>query len=303
MSDEYNNLETRFKYLIPNDRDRKFGLWVNAVGFERIPPNSSYPLKVHPLGYLFNAKRGRTLHEYQLLYITKGKGLFASEDMPERQVGKGSLFVLFPGQWHTFRSLKETGWNAYYIGFEGAVADNLIKEGFLSKEAPLFDVGLNEELVSLFSRALEVAEDDKMSSQQHLAGIVLLLIGTMLAITKNKSSSMNPKIEQAKIIMSENVLKNIDPETLAKKLNVSYSWFRKAFKDYTGFAPTKYFKILKLQKAKHLLVESSYSVTEISFMLGYESTKHFYALFKKFFNLTPLKYRNSTTMQKKSEAA
>ncbi|MDR0680765.1 MAG: AraC family transcriptional regulator [Dysgonamonadaceae bacterium] len=302
MTNEYNDLETRFKYLISNDKDRKFGLWVNTVGFERIPPDSPYPLKSHPSGYFFNTQKGRTLHEYQLLYITKGKGIFASEDMPEKQVGKGSLFILFPGQWHTFHALKETGWNNYYIGFEGAVIDNLVKESFLSKEKPLLEVGLNEELVSLFSQALEVAKADKMSSQQHLAGIVLLLIGTILSITKNKDNNVNQKIEQAKIIMTENVLKSIDPKTLATKLNVSYSWFRKTFKDYTGFAPAQYFQILKLQKAKHLLIESSYSVKEISFMLGYESTEHFNSLFKKYFELTPLKYRRSTAIQKNKPA-
>ena len=41
--------------------------------------------------------------------------------------------------------------------------------------------------------------------------------------------------------MNENVFKDIDPEELAMKLNISYSWFRKVFKDYTGYAPAKLF--------------------------------------------------------------
>ena len=38
--------------------------------------------------------------------------------------------------------------------------------GVLSKDNQVLEVGLNEELVSLFSRALEIAEADKISSQQ-----------------------------------------------------------------------------------------------------------------------------------------
>ena len=49
--------------------------------------------------------------------------------------------------------------------------------------------------------------------------------------------------------MNENVFKDVDPEELAMKLNISYSWFRKVFKDYTGYAPAKYFQELKLRKA------------------------------------------------------
>lgn len=61
--------------------------------------------------------------------------------------------VLFPGQWHTYYPYVQTGWNEYYIGFEGAVIDDMVKGGFLSKENQVLEVGLNEELVH-FSLAL-----------------------------------------------------------------------------------------------------------------------------------------------------
>lgn len=56
---EDNSLGLEFKYLIVNDMDRKFGLWVNTVGYQSIPPDSPYPLKEHPSGYFFNAEKGR----------------------------------------------------------------------------------------------------------------------------------------------------------------------------------------------------------------------------------------------------
>ena len=186
MTKNYNDLGVEFKYLIVNDMDQKYGLWVNTVGFQSIQPNSPYPLKDHPTGYFFNAQKGRILREYQLVYITKGRGVFSSETTPEKQVCKGRLMVLFPGQWHTYYPYVQTGWNEYYIGFEGAVIDDMVKGGFLSKENQVLEVGLNEELVSLFSRALEIAEADKISSQQYLAGIVLHMIGMILSISKNK---------------------------------------------------------------------------------------------------------------------
>ena len=74
--------------------------------------------------------------------------------------------------------------------------------------------------------------------------------------------------------------------------NISYSWFRKVFKDYTGYAPAKYFQELKLRKAKQLLVGTSLSVKEISFMLDYKSTEHFFSSFKKRTGFTPLEYRS-----------
>lgn len=294
MTKNYDDKGASFRYLIVNEKDRKFGLWVNTVGFQAIEPDTPYPLTNHPFGYYFNTQKGRVLPEYQIVYITKGRGLFESDSTPQKQVCKGRLMILYPNQWHTYKPLQQTGWNEYYIGFEGPIIDNMIQKSFLSKDNQILEVGLNEELVTLFTRAIEVAATDKISAQQYLSGIVLHMIGLILSISKNKIFEIGDvaqKIEQAKIIMNENVFKDVDSEELAMKLNISYSWFRKVFKDYTGYAPAKYFQELKLRKAKQLLVETSHSVKEISFMLNYNSAEHFFALFKKYTGFTPLEYR------------
>ncbi len=291
----YNDLGVEFKYLIVNDKDKRFGLSVTTVGFQSIHTNTPYPLTDHPSGYYFNAKKGRILREYQFVYITKGKGVLCFEEGQEISISKGLLFMIFPGQWHTYHPLPDTGWNEYYIGFEGPIIDNIVSNSFLSKGNQVLEIGLNEELVSLFSRAIEIAEIDKIASQQYLAGIVMHILGLTLSVSQNKIFEVGDvvqKIEQAKIIMNENIYKNIDPEELAEKLNISYSWFRKVFKDYTGFAPAKYFQELKIRKAKQLLVCTSQTVKEISYMLDYNSTEHFFSLFKKMTGYTPLEYRS-----------
>lgn len=301
-----------FKYLLVNEQDRSTGLTVNTVGFQNIRPYTQYPLPDHPAGYYFNAQKGRVLNEYQYLYITSGKGTLFLEDN-KYNISKGTVVVLLPGQWHSYYPLEETGWVEYYIGFEGAFIQHLLSSTVISRDNQVFEVGLHEELVNLFARALEVAETDNIYTQHYLAGIVHHITGFVLTVSQlnvYEEGEVIQKINQAKIIMNENVFKNIDPEELAVQLNISYSWFRKVFKDYTGFAPAKYFQELKLRKAKHLLVSTSHSVKVISYMLEYNSTEHFFSLFKKNTGYTPLEYRaygrgqkfsNSESEQNKEE--
>ncbi|MDR0618975.1 MAG: AraC family transcriptional regulator [Bacteroidales bacterium] len=296
MEESYNSLSSHFEYIIANERDKKFGLWVSTVGFECIKPETPYPLKEHPSEYFFSTEKGRILNEYQLLYVTKGSGRFSNKNMHAKKIDKGALFMLFPGEWHTFYSAQETGWNMYYIGFKGQIIDTLISNNFFSKEEPLFETGLSEELVHLFSRALNIAQNGKPFMQQQLAGIVMDIIGTVLSLSKNKDDKKNQKIEQAKIIMTENVFKEINFEELSRKLSVSYSWFRKTFKDYTGLAPARYFQILKLNQARQLLDSTSYSIKEISFKLNYKSTKNFLYIFKKHVGCNPVEYRSARTI-------
>ena len=241
-------------------------------------------MKGHPAGYFFNARKGRVLHEYQLIYITKGSGVFRSECLAEREVTGGCLLLLFPGQWHTYYPHQDTGWDEYYVGFEGPMADNLVRGNFLLKEEPVLGVGFNEELVALYARILEIAEADRNFSQQYLAGIVLHMVGMILSLSKTRTFELNEmaqKIEQAKIMMNRALPGEMDWEKLASNLNLSYSWFRKLFKDYTGYAPAKYFQELKVRRAKQMLVGTSLSVKEIAFDLGFQSTEHFFSLFKK----------------------
>lgn len=290
----YNDFPIDFKYLLVNEKDKAFGLTVNTVGFQPIAPHTLYPSTDHPKSYYFNPEKGRILSEYQLVYISKGKGIFASDSTKNTTIGKGQVLILFPGQWHTYRPLKETGWNEYYIGFEGSFVDTLMKNNFISYQHQILHIGSNEELVNLFSRAIKVAKEDKKSSQQYLAGIVLHILGMMLFFAENKnldSRESSQIIERAKIIMHENANKDIDIKGIASNLGTSYSWFRKVFKEYTGFAPAQYFQEIKLQKAKKLLRESNLSIKEIAYELNFSSYEYFLSFFKKRVGTTPLKYR------------
>lgn len=291
---KYNDLGVDFKYMIINEQDRKFGCYITTVGFQSIKENTIYPVKGHPSGYYFNVEKGRVLREYQLVYISKGQGYFSTKKVQNQKIGKGYLLLLTPGEWHSYYPDPETGWNEYYIGFEGKAIDAMFDNGFISKENAAIEVGVNDELVRLYQQAIEIAKADKIAMQQYLAGIVTYILGMTLYINRNKLfevGDVEQKITRAKIIMYENLYHDIDPEVLASKLNLSYSWFRKEFKNYTGYAPAKYFQELKIGKAKELLVSTSLSVKEIAFQLGYSSTEHFSTLFKKRTTYTPLEYR------------
>ncbi|VBB47989.1 conserved hypothetical protein [uncultured Paludibacter sp.] len=291
----FNDFGIDFKYLLVSEKDKKFGLTVNTVGFQPIAPNTIYPSTEHPKKYYFNPSKGRVLSEYQFVYISKGKGVFSSHSTKQQTIKKGQVIILFPGQWHTYAPDSETGWNEYYIGFEGSIINYIVKYGFVSKENQVLDIGVNEDLVNLFTTAIKVAKEDKKSSQQYLSGIVFHILGMILYFSHNKdldSNEFGQIIERAKIIMLENVNNKINIQELSTNLGTSYSWFRKTFKDYTGYSPAHYFQELKLRKAKELLAETSIPIKEIAYELNFSSYEYFLSFFKKRVGCTPLEYRS-----------
>jgi AraC-like DNA-binding protein len=236
------------------------------------------------------------LDEYQLLYITKGRGVFYSESRGRHKVKEGEMFLLFPGERHTYRPDESTGWNEYWIGFNGAIMDEWVKNGFFSKESPVFNVGINEEIISLYKKAIMIADAQEANYQQALAGIVCNLVSMAIYLSRNmdfSKSDISVQINMAKAAVHENI-STITSEKLAETTCMSYSKFRKIFKEYTGFAPSQYIQEVRINMAKELLTNTSRSIKEIAFELGYDNKDYFFTAFRKVSGMTPAGYRKMT---------
>jgi AraC-like DNA-binding protein len=267
------------------------------VGYEEIVPGDSYPTRGHADGYYFNIDAGRKLNEYQILYLTEGEGVFKSEHQKETTIKEGDLFLLFPGEWHSYHPLPNVGWKSYWIGFKGKNMDDRIKNGFLSPEKPIYHVGFSNEIVRLYKSAYDTAFKEAAYSQQMLAGIVNHLIGVMYSLERNiilnKDQGHVNMVNRAQLRIREEVESNLTIQQIANDLGVSYSNFRKLFKEYTGISPALYQQDLKLQRAKELLSTTDLSVKEIAYRLNFESPDYFSSKFKNKPGRKPSELRNS----------
>ena len=292
------NDSIHIRYLITNEQDALWGLTINTVGYQHIDVDGSYPPGNHPTRYLFSTQRGRVLDEYQLLYLSRGKGYFTSKNCNRTEIREGHFFLLFPGEWHNYEPQKEVGWDEYWIGFNGINMNSRVQNGFFSKTKPIFNVGIDEEIVQLYRLAIQVAKKQEAGFQQMLAGIVNHLLG--LAYSKDKLSTFEDlqvanQISKAKIIMLDSyATKEIKLEEIALQVNMSYSWFRRIFRQYTGFSPSQYLQELRLQKSKDLLTNTVKSIKEIAYDVGFENADYFCTAFRKKLGLTPKNYRDLT---------
>lgn len=287
-------LSSPIKYLTVNEDDINWGLTVTTVGYQSVAPDSRYPSKDHPSRYWFRPDTGRILQEYQLIYITRGRGYFSSRELKNAVVGEGTILLLFPNEWHSYMPKTESGWDTYWIGFRGVVADQLIRHHFFDKQMPLHPVGFNEPLLDLFKQVIALAREERAGFQQAISGIAMHMLGAVYFITKNnqfQDREMVTKIEKARLLMREYPDGTISPEELARRLNMGYSWFRRMFKQYTGLSPTQYQQQIRLQQAKDLLVSSGKTIKEIAYELNFESANYFTAFFKQKAGFTPAVFR------------
>lgn len=283
------------KYLVANAHDSLWGLTISTVGYDEIGPDEDYPTHGHADGYYFNIENGRMLNEYQLLYVTEGMGIFHSASVPEALLKAGDLFLLFPGEWHSYHPLKKTGWKSYWIGFRGKNMDDRVRAGFLSPQKPIYHVGYSAMVNDMYQFGLKTAKEEAAYVQQTLAGVVNLLIGLMYSLERNIVLNTNHEhvdmVNKARLRIRESLEADLTIQQIAAEMGVSYSNFRKLFKEYTGISPSLYQQDLRLQRAKELLTTTDLSIKQIAYQLRFDSPDYFSSKFKAKTGMKPSAFR------------
>ncbi len=283
------------KYITENPSDALWGLSICSVGYQNVQPGDSYPPSGHNEEYSFSPEKGRTLNEYQLLYIASGHGELHTAHAGKIDIKEGDMFLIFPGEWHSYKPSSQTGWEEYWIGFRGANVDHRVQAGFFSTNSPVYHVGHNTVIIDLYRKAIDTASLQEPYFQQLLAGIVNHLLGMMFMTSQNRSLLSSPElpkvITEARMFMQSKVEEMVYMPDVAKHLNISYASFRHLFKKYTGLSPAQYLINLRLHRAKELLRGSQASIKEISYRLQFENPEYFATLFKKKTGVKPSEFR------------
>lgn len=107
-------------------------------------------------------------------------------------------------------------------------------------------------------------------------------------------------VQYAATYISENFNKDIDVNTIAENIGISYSRLRKHILDNFGLNIVDYINELRIKKSKELLATTDLTIVEIASTVGYNNAQSFSRYFKKFTNNTPGKYRNEVQRQKEN---
>lgn len=91
--------------------------------------------------------------------------------------------------------------------------------------------------------------------------------------------------------MHDHFAEKLNIEKLAKIAFVSPSYLTRVFKKRIGTTPMNYFNIYRMEIAKKMLVLNRHSIQETAAYVGMEDPKHFFKVFKRITDFTPLEYK------------
>lgn len=284
-----------FRYLPRHPDEAEWGAAVLDAGHGTVPPDTDYPLSDHPDDHFFTWEKGRRLAAYTFVYITRGKGEFDSKPSGKIAIEAGSVFLIFPHIWHRFRPQRESGWDEYWVECSGDLLEAAVKRSGLVPESPVLRVGHDDGLLRCFLNIADTIRQESPGFEAIIAMRALEIVArirSLLKIAASEGTTVAEKfVKQSQLRMREAIADKIDFKQLASQLGMSYSSFRRQFKEETGRAPGEYFIEMKMNRAKELLM-TDHSIQEIAGILGYDSLFYFSRHFKSCTGLSPTAYRS-----------
>ncbi|MDW9699413.1 helix-turn-helix domain-containing protein [Sinorhizobium meliloti] len=283
--------ENYFLYLPDNRLCSAWGCTAVSTGHTKIPPHSIYPPIRHPDDHHFDWKRGRILQAYQVILIADGRGMFEFGRRGKTQlVEGGSIVLLFPGVWHRFAPDPELGWTENWIECRSAAFDFARAIGLIDPARPVLPSG--PEFAAIFDEIHDRAVEDGLKNQPVLSTLGLQLLALLSQQQEGASAApADQLVERARVLLMERCADQMPLEEIARELGVSYSYFRRVFKEKTGASPKQHQMALRIRRTQDILTNTDKPIKEIAALLGFSSAFHLSTQFQDLMGCSPSEYR------------
>ncbi|WP_405727012.1 helix-turn-helix domain-containing protein [Anaerotignum sp.] len=236
--------------------------------------------------------RGRL--DYQILYIASGKAHFFFNGV-EKIVNAGNMVIYRPKeeQRYFYYSIDHT--EVYWLHFTGSNVKNIIRKYGISDDMHVIHTGTSLEYKRIFLQIIQelklCREDYEELLVTYLQQLLILIHRAINSKPRNKNHALMQEMDAAVRYFHENYNKPISIEAYAAENHMSVSWFIRSFKEYTDATPAQYLLSIRISNAQTLLETTSYNITDIAEIVGYDNPLYFSRLFKKQNGMSPSDFR------------
>ncbi|SDR78962.1 AraC-type DNA-binding protein [Paenibacillaceae bacterium GAS479] len=265
----------------------------------------------YPKGFLFE---GESHDFWELLYVDKGEVEVRADDRL-LVLQQGTIVFHKPGEFHTVRvDSKHRPPNLIVIAFtcssplmeklhdrvdvlqerEVGWLSILLQEGFASFLPPFHDPQTHQirrnpnappTSEQMFRLCLELLLISQIRSADAAGGR-----DNRRAATPAMRAAGQDTIDKLKAFMGEKLGETLTLEDLCQAAHLGRTRLKELVQLHSGMGPMELFRQMKLEEAKSMIRERSYSMTEISAKLGYSSLHYFSRDFKRATGMPPSEY-------------
>jgi len=226
-------------------------------------------------------------------FMLEGAMYHGVDSAPPERLTRPAVFWHHPAHRYQYGPLTAGGgWNHHWVSFRGPRGKRLLENGFMELSPRGFVYAAQPLAVAKLFEKLKQKAAQPMS-QAHAEGVVLLeqLLCLLMEQARGGEEPWREKITALSIVIQQNAFVRYDFEKEARKAGLSYSHFRRLFRQSVGRSPHDYLLLCRMQAAAEALKEFHRPVKEIAFEAGYDDPAQFSKLFRQKIGLSPKQFR------------
>lgn len=269
------------------------GTLEGSINFSFTPSELAKKLYFYPTwcGHFFCSSeyymKRKSFPPLLVAYVREGKFHVEYRDMVF-DAEKGDVILLDCSEPHYYRA--HDGLEFVYMHFDGSNSHEICQH-ILRQHGPLIRRENNVLIGNLLYNMVYFYESGSVETMFQSSMRIYHIFEYLLAPESHQYEKDNP-VENAIRYIRSHVAENISLENLANEASLSVYYFAHIFKDQTGFSPIEFVINTRLDQAKILLAQTSKSVEEIAYEVGYSSASSLTNIFTRKLEISPGQYRS-----------
>jgi len=277
---------------------------MNITGYDKI--DSLFTIEKLKVKGISNMNYRHYHDAYEIYYLLSGERTYFIKDRTYH-VTKGNLVFINMNDLH---KTVDIGKGKVYherilINFKKEFIESLLipeleedLSNLLNGNSSLISMNFEESrfIEELLFRMLKEQTFELEYSQLYTKTMLLELLVLINRYSKNndiphKNNMKNENIFKVVRYLNSNYKNEISLKLLSEKFFISESYLSRSFKAVTGFNIITYLNAVRIKEAQRMLIDSDNPITEIAYIVGYDSITHFERVFKSIVSISPSKYR------------
>ena len=248
--------------------------------------------------------------EIEVIFIYHGKGQ-VQINLVNYQVESGDILIVSPESLHGGNNEGGIALGCYALVFPLAIFANTRDKVYQSYFKPLLEqekelmpliTKSNSRYLMLKNRIMKIISLTEkkplaydLQQKMELFGLLTDIISAGGERTKIEMLEIDKGLSDMRRLIkykTDNSHKKLTLENLAEYCGISKYHFLRLFKKNTARSCIAYLNQVRLEKAAQALQFTEKQVSAICYEVGFDNVSYFIRAFKKYYGLSPLKYRN-----------
>lgn len=229
-----------------------------------------------------------------MIYVHDGRGLCSLNDV-NYTVKDGDMVLISPAINYRLVTIQDKPLRAiqvsYFLQLNGRERNYILAPD----HQPVLSLGKYQQLMgSYLEQIYEEVSSPSVGAKELLRSLLqAITIWIVRYLNQRQEPNQLSPAFQVKTYIEQNFVRDLSLADLALHVHVSPYHLGHLFKEECGLAPIQYLIQCRIEEAKRLLRESSYSILDVAEAVGYPNPNYFNQMFKKMVGISPGKYRNS----------